>query len=142
MIKQAAKFYALQLIPKHYDKIYLDIYSNKIEADGTCFQHDGYDFEIEINKKLSFDHMMITLAHEMIHLKQYVTKELKTKVVKGNCIDTWKGVKFKNTDYKDQPWEQEATMLEEELYHRFLFYGMYVGKLDFDTIKQVDKSAS
>ena len=142
LIKQAAKFYAIQLIPEHYDHVYLDIYANKIKADGTCLQMDDYDFEIEINQKLSFEHMMITLAHEMIHLKQYVTRELKTKVVKGKCIDTWKGVKYRNIKYDEQPWEHEAMDMEEELYHMFLLYSLMSDTLDFKTIKQIDKRAS
>jgi hypothetical protein len=142
LIKQAAKFYAYQLIPEHYDQIYLDIYANKIKADGTCLQLDRYDFEIEINKNISFECMMITLAHEMIHLKQYATKELKSKIVKGNEVDIWKGVKYKNMKYHDQPWEQEATDLEEELYHKFLLYSLMSGTLDFNRIKQIDQRAS
>lgn len=142
LIKQAARFYAYQLIPEHYDQIFLDIYATKMKADGTCLQLDNYDYEIEINKNISFECMMITLAHEMIHLKQYATKELKSKIVKGNEVDVWKGVKYKNMKYNDQPWEQEATDLEQELYHKFLLYSLMSGTLDFNGIEQIDKRAS
>ena len=139
LIKQAAKFYGSQLVPNHYYKIYLDINAGKFEADGYCTYLDGYDFEIEINKNLTFEHIMITLAHEMIHLKQYATKELKSKFVKGKPVDTWRGIKYKNLKYKDQPWEHEASSLEEELYHKFLLHSLIAGTLDFETIKQIDK---
>lgn len=139
LIKQAAKFYAAELVPNHYYKIDLDINAVKCKADGYCMHYDGYDFEIELNRKLTFEHMMITLAHEMIHLKQYATKELKSKFVKGKPIDTWKGIKYRDIKYKDQPWEHEAMQLEEELYHKFLLHSLVIGTLDFETIKQIDK---
>lgn len=138
LIKQAAKFYAAELVPNQYHKIYLDINAGKFEADGYCTHLDGYDFEIEINKNLTFEHTMITLAHEMIHLKQYATKELKSKFVKGKPVDTWRGVKYRNLEYAKQPWEIEATVLEEDLYHKFLLYGLVTNTLDFETIKQID----
>ena len=140
LIKQAAKFYATQLVPNQYYKIYLDINAGKFEADGYCTHLDGYDFEIELNKGLPFEHIMITLAHEMIHLKQYATKELKSKFVKGRPVDTWRGVKYKNLEYKEQPWEIEASVLEEELYHQFLLHSLMAGTLDFEIIKQIDKT--
>jgi len=86
--------------------------------------------------------MMITLAHEMIHLKQYATKELKSKFVRGKPVDTWRGMKYRNLKYDEQPWEQEAMELEEELYHKFLLHGLVTGTLDFETIKQIDNKAS
>lgn len=139
LIKQAATYYAIELVPDQYCKIYLDINAGKFKADGYCSHRDRYDFEIEINKNLTFEHMMITLAHEMIHLKQYVTKELKSKIVRGNLVDTWRGVKYRNLKYNEQPWEIEATVLEEELYHKFLLHSLVTGTLDFDIIKQIDK---
>ena len=142
LIKQAAKFYAVQLVPNQYYKIYLEIYANKCKADGYCMQLDGYDFEIELNKNLTFEHMMITLAHEMIHLKQYATKELKSKFVRGKPVDTWRGVKYRDIKYNDQPWEMEAMELEEELYHKFLLHSLVIGTLDFEMIKQIDNKAS
>lgn len=138
IIKQAAKFYALQLIPKQYEQIHLEINARKIKADGTCFFWDDNDFEIELNPNLTFEHIMITLAHEMVHLKQYAKKELKSKYVKGKSIDVWKGVKYRNLKYKDQPWEHEATEMELDLFHNFIWFGLLTGVLDITTIKQID----
>ncbi len=140
LIKYAANFYADILIPKQKHKIYLNIFANDISADGYCTCMDTYDFEIEIHKDLKFEHMMITLAHEMVHLKQYATKQLKSKFVKGTPVDTWKGTKYRNIKYKEQPWEKEAMQLEESLYQQFMFFGLVNGLLDFDKIKQIDLS--
>jgi hypothetical protein len=138
LIKQAAIFYADQLIPNHKYKIQLDINAGKIEADGYCSHLNVYDFEIEINQDLTFEHMMITLAHEMVHLKQFTTKQLKSKFIGKNAIDIWNGTRYKNLQYDKQPWEKEASQLEEELYHRFLLHSLTAGTLDFDKIKQID----
>jgi hypothetical protein len=140
LIRYAANFYADILIPKQKHKIYLDIFANDISADGYCTCMDTYDFEIEIHKDLTFEHMMITLAHEMVHLKQYATKQLKSKFVRGTPVDTWKGTKYRNIKYKEQPWEKEAMQLEESLYQQFMFFGLVNGLLDFDKIKQIDLS--
>lgn len=139
-IKLAANFYADLLIPKQKHKVYLDILANKISADGYCTHMYTLDFEIQIHKDLTFEHMMITLAHEMIHLKQYATKELKSKFIRGKPVDTWKGVQYRNLKYKEQPWEKEAIMLEECLYQQFMFHCFISGTLDFDKIKQIDLS--
>jgi hypothetical protein len=139
IIKQAVRFYALDLIPNDYNEIYLDIQSKNIKADGTCLHLDDLDFEIEINNKLSFEHMMITLAHEMVHVKQYAKKELKSKYLKGKSIDTWKGVKYKDLKYDQQPWEQEATLMEQEMFTKFLLYGYLTGTLDSKVIDKLSK---
>jgi hypothetical protein len=139
-IKLAANFYADVLIPNYKDKIYLEIYANDIKADGYCTCLGRYDYEIEIDKDLTFEHMMITLAHEMIHLKQYTTKELKSRFVRGKPVDTWKGVQYRNLKYKEQPWEREAMLYEESLYQQFLLNCFVDGSLDFDKIKQIDNN--
>ena len=58
------------------------------------------------------------LAHEMIHAKQFLRKELDTS------LDKWKGVKFTATigdDFMlDSPWEQEAYGLEMKLYNQYM----------------------
>lgn len=138
-LKQAALFYADQLIPKHKNKIQLNINACNIEADGCCSHLGDYEFEIEINQDLSFEHKMITLAHEMVHLKQFTTKQLKSFFLGKDAIDIWNGDRYTNTRYDKQPWEKEASQLEEELYHQFLLYSLTAGTLNFNKIKQIDK---
>lgn len=138
LVKQAVRFYANALFPDIKDLIYLEIKSNKIKADGYCAPLDKYDFEIEVNQDLNFEHLMITLAHEMVHVKQYATKELKSKFVRGKPVDTWRGVKYRNLEYHNQPWEVEATTKEQELYCDFLFFALLTDILDFDKIKQIN----
>lgn len=63
--------------------------------------------------KNGFLFMMKTLAHELVHVKQYWRKEL--------CGDggwTWKGKNAKNYSYENQPWEKEAYGREDELFNK------------------------
>jgi hypothetical protein len=64
--------------------------------------------------------MLIGLAHEMIHVKQYAKGELKDylRVNKSK----WKGqiIDPEEVDYWDQPWEIEAHEKEKGLYYMFI----------------------
>ena len=65
--------------------------------------------EIEIartsrGEKLQFFEQMLSLAHEMIHIKQYMKGELSTNHVPEKI------------PYKKQPWELEAHKMEHELF--------------------------
>ena len=93
---------------------------------------------MEINKNLDVETILVTLAHEMVHLKQYATKQLKSKVVSGKEIDIWLGKKYKNLNYLDQPWEKEASSLEMQLYTGLIVNSLVESKFDmiFETRKQ------
>lgn len=57
----------------------------------------------------------ITLAHEMVHVKQLAKGKLKN--VRG--FSYWNGKKYSNrTKYLDQPWEIEAFSKQELLFRR------------------------
>jgi hypothetical protein len=56
-----------------------------------------------------------TLAHEMIHVKQFAKGEL------SHCLTYWKGKEIsEDTEYRKQPWEKEAYAHDIGLYLRFL----------------------
>jgi hypothetical protein len=56
-----------------------------------------------------------TLAHEMVHVKQFVKGQVKTY----NGATFWRGRRVKDTvDYLDRPWEREAFMKQELLFRR------------------------
>lgn len=90
-------------------------------ADGYC-DVDGYntnnkprEFNIELNKNKSFRYILMTLAHECVHLKQYALSEI------NDSLTHWKGVRVSSQmDYWDSPWEIEARGREAGLYTRFV----------------------
>ncbi len=73
--------------------------------------HRPRDFEIEIHNRLSPELYTETLLHELWHVYQHVTGQLKDKYNKRY----WKGIDHSETDYEDQPWEKEAHKMEKIL---------------------------
>ena len=72
-------------------------------------------FIIELHKNDTEVEKLKTIAHEMVHVKQYVRNELNDE------MNTWKGryVDSDAIDYNDQPWEVEANQLGNELYEQY-----------------------
>jgi len=69
-------------------------------------------------EKIAYEDMMVTLAHEMVHIKQYFRGELDG----SNHRWVWKGRKADGWQYENQPWEREATRLELPLYKKCFPY--------------------
>ena len=68
--------------------------------------------KVWIDASLSTEKQLIVLAHEMIHVKQYVKKEL--TVDERSVI--WKGREFNRSEYNSKtPWEIEAYGLDQTL---------------------------
>ena len=81
--------------------------------------HRPREFEVEIHNRLKPEEYIETLLHELWHVYQHVTGQLKDKYNKRylKCID------HSETDYEDQPWEKEAHKMEKVLvkeYNRYL----------------------
>ena len=128
-VGSAALFYGEVLLGKRMVKnIYLDIkltkdLKKKEGAYGFCHIVDDslvkpreFMIELDTSMKWSFDQILTWLAHEMVHLKQFVRKELwdyETGQVQ------WKSRTYSRVHYDDQPWEREAYRLEGELYEMF-----------------------
>ena len=72
--------------------------------------------ELDASMKYGFDEILIWLAHEMVHLKQFVRKEL-WDYESGRV--QWKSRSYGEMSHDDQPWEREAYRLEEKLYNEF-----------------------
>ena len=81
--------------------------------------HRPREFEVEIHNRLKPEDYIETLLHELWHVYQHVTGQLKDKYNKRY----WKGIDHSETDYEDQPWEKEAHKMEKVLvkeYNRYL----------------------
>ena len=85
-------------------------------AMGYCLElDDNRTFEIEADKKLRLRKLLETIAHEMVHVKQYARRELHP------VHNTWCGKTYnpKKTSYWDLPWEIEAHGREVGLFVRW-----------------------
>ena len=72
-------------------------------------------FVIELHKNDNQEEKLKTLAHELVHVRQYARNELNDE------MNTWKGRKVDSDSipYDDQPWEVEAINLGDELYELY-----------------------
>ena len=93
------------------------IRSKDSKTAGTASRR-GNDINIKIANivfgQASVEEKMKTLAHELVHAKQYITGELQ--------FDKWKGTpeaNYLHLPYAETPWEEEAYRLQEYLYERF-----------------------
>ena len=85
-------------------------------AMGYCLETDNNrTFEIEVNSKLPLRKLLETVAHEMVHVKQYARRELHP------MHSTWCGKTYNpnKVSYWDLPWEIEAHGREVGLFVRW-----------------------
>ena len=84
----------------------------KGDAYGYCLSEDTRRFELEIDKKQSLRKLLMTVAHEMVHVKQYARKELTEGTWQGKLINP-------KQDYWDRGYEIEAHGREVGLFVRW-----------------------
>jgi len=74
---------------------------------------DENTYIIYVDNNLTRKDYIYTFSHELIHLKQYYTKEF---IMKNN-IPYWKGkeIILNNISYQDRPWEIEAFANQKDL---------------------------
>lgn len=121
LLKTAAYSYANMLMSTQMIKnlsIKIIILDKLKNANAYCSPEDCEgklrNFEIEL-RKMRTNKMLKSLAHEMVHVKQFAKNELKAKYFKDGYKTIWHGEICDIDSYWDQPWEIEAFTLEEEL---------------------------
>lgn len=124
ILGQAAGYFLLLLIGKKLSrKVDLRItVLKKLDEDveGFCYYPENNQpiYYVELLYNRSTGTMLHKLAHELVHVKQFITGELKYE---GRNTAIWGGDRFnlKKIDYWDQPWEIEAFGREIGLVARF-----------------------
>ena len=121
-VRRAAKFYAKKLFTEKMSKnIHLTItFIDNLEDYGSASVESRNEsgkpreFTVEINRNMSAINIFKTLAHEMVHIKQYAYCDLNENLTR------WKGDRISDDlDYWDHPWEIEAHGMESGLYSNF-----------------------
>jgi hypothetical protein len=122
-IKRAAQYYANQLIsPKKLQDLKLTIqFDSKLEEYGyASVSHHitskkERSYLIEVNPQIGARDILDTLAHEMVHIKQYVYGET------NESLTRWKGqIIADDVDYFNHPWEIEAYGMSIGLFTKFV----------------------
>jgi len=97
--------------------LFVKVSKSDIEGDNmgqTAYIHAVDGIVVIINPQ-SREKMGLTLAHEMVHVKQMAKGVLKTY----NGVSYWRGKRVnKKVKYLDQPWEVEAFSKQELIFRR------------------------
>ena len=111
-------YYMIKKLMPRLRNIEIEVKLKKLTDDdavGYCMMLDHRrDYLIEVSKDLTIKDFVMTLCHEMVHVKQYVRKEMDDW--NGVAVARWKGgTVLPNTSYYDLPWEKEAYRLQAKL---------------------------
>jgi hypothetical protein len=110
-----------QLKLTRLSSLYIHIILKKLRgADGYCSMEDDERriFTIEAHKNLKLRQLIMTLIHEMVHVKQFARNEMDDFPINGRQRWKLKTVPI-NVTYYDMPWEREALRLQEKLTDKF-----------------------
>lgn len=124
-VEEAAKFYANELIENKriLNNCFTKIrFNSKLDNYGLAgveeynTKKQPREFLIELHPGIGARNILSTLAHEMVHVKQYLNGELNEEMT------LWKGKKVDsdNMDYWIHPWEIEAHGVEQGLIYKFI----------------------
>jgi hypothetical protein len=137
IIRKAAHYYASCLLSNRLSShVYVTVkfkknLFKKEDFYGVCDALDlnrPRDFDIEIDADLTFKQTLSVLAHELVHVKQYATGQLRdyntSKKIKwkGDIHINEYGYHNIDTSYWNAPWEKEAYRLEKTLTRKFMRY--------------------
>lgn len=116
-----------ELFPREFKRdIVIGIHFKNVVEDGLFGQaseHHDDEYLVEVGKVVDDGDLRAvepheiasTIAHELVHIKQYIRREL------SQGATVWKGQKIPvgprggTIRYRDQPWEKEAFRREKEL---------------------------
>jgi hypothetical protein len=123
-VERAAQFYAKELIPNTRIRNNCTtqiLFSSKIDdyglasIEGYNTQNQPRQFLIELHPHIGSRRILETLAHEMVHVKQYIENET------NDALTRWRGKRIDpdKIDYWVQPWEIDAYGREPGLLTKF-----------------------
>ena len=129
MAEDIAQYAFQHLAPRLLSKVEIDIklinnLKEKEEVAGDCTWEDRRyrprQFTVRIDSAQEKQDMLETVAHEMVHVKQYARGELKD--TNHHILCKWKGkvIDSEKVNYYDHPWEIEAHGRERGLFYRWV----------------------
>ena len=117
------KWFISKYLPRH--KLDISINHRGLYREGvhgwvwvTDCDYRPREFAIEMHNFLTVEDYTRVLLHELWHVYQHVMGALRDS--RGKRL--WRGIDHTETDYSDQPWEQQAQEMEEVLYDEYYEY--------------------
>lgn len=109
--------HCIEKIMPFHRTLWIEVTLNNLDKThgllGLCMDGEHNEFELEIDKNQKVYDLILTVCHEMAHVKQASRRE---HVVIG-LKHYWHGQAI-NT--KRHPWEKEAVMMEKPLAHSYI----------------------
>ena len=129
VVAQAAWYYAEKLMGKRLLgslEITINLKKNLLTKEGNegsaIWEDDGYrsrEFSIELDTTVKIRNLLITLAHEMVHVKLWAKNEMYEYMEPHMVRFKGEKIHLEETDYWDYPWEIEAYGKQLGLFVRF-----------------------
>ena len=113
--------YCIHKLMPRMETLVIDLKLTKLKSDamGYCLRESNREYSLEVDHTDGLRKMLETLAHEMVHVKQYARREMNDWVIEDKFYK-WKGDFVpESTDYWDLPWEIEANGREVGLFIRW-----------------------
>lgn len=113
--------YCINKLMPRMKTLNIDVKLTKLKGDanGYCLRDSPRDFSIEVDHTQGLRTMLETVAHEMVHVKQYARNEMTDWIIEDKFYK-WKGDFVpESTNYWDLPWEIEANGREVGLFVRW-----------------------
>jgi len=122
-------YYSISVLMPRMHTLTIDIQlinrlREKESLAGDCIWEDSTTrprhFTVRADSSQTLQEMLETVAHEMVHVKQYARGELKD-FSKTTKLCKWKGdlMEWEKVNYYDLPWEIEAHGRERGLFIRW-----------------------
>ena len=77
------------------------------------------EFSVVLDKNVDTKDLIRTVIHEMVHIKQYIRKEMDSEIVGSRMRGKSKTYPY-DIKYDDMPWEKEANRLETKYGNEYL----------------------
>ncbi len=139
LVQDIALYAAEKLMSSRLRKgltVHIKIATNLLAREGIygdCIWNDDNtrpkEFIIRADRSMRQRRLLETVAHEMVHVKQFATGELKDYLINSN-LSKYRGLQYdkRKLDYYDYPWEIEAHGREVGIFVRWAEdrgYGKY-----------------
>jgi hypothetical protein len=121
---ESLAYYCIQKMMPRKKNLEIDIIqvTNLRNTDGdwaNCIDTEDLNtFEIKVERQMSLRKKLLSVAHELVHVKQFARKELEH--TESISYSTWYGKRYRTTNkYWELPWEIEAYGMELGLFNQW-----------------------
>jgi len=123
-MSRALNIFADYLLGKSLSsRISMRVHFTKLGSNAmVCWENENYKprefiMEVDLYNTGTWKNLITTLAHEMVHVKQFARNEIFQNMRKPSDVLMWrnKEIHFKQMYEKDRPWEIEAYAREDEI---------------------------